>query len=71
MALHNHNLNDAIEGAAIGTAISLLMSFFRPEIIEEVKHGGLTIFWALVAATLVFFYNRLLRKKFPDNDKGK
>lgn len=66
MALHNHNLNDAIEGGVIGAILSIAMTTIREQIWGELVHGVSTVFWACVAAIVVFYLNKYLRKR--DND---
>ena len=67
MAIHNHNLGDAIEGGVIGAILSVAMTTIREEILGEMVHGLSTVAWAVVGAVVVFFMNKWLRKKFPDN----
>jgi uncharacterized membrane protein YdjX (TVP38/TMEM64 family) len=67
MALHNHNLNDAIEGGILGTILSVAITSIRENIMGELVHGLSTVAWAVVGAVVVFFMNKWLRKNFPDN----
>ncbi len=55
-------LIDAGEGISIGTILSTGMAGIWPETI----HGLAVVATALVSATAIFFYNRFLRKKFPE-----
>jgi uncharacterized membrane protein YeaQ/YmgE (transglycosylase-associated protein family) len=66
MAIHNHNLTDAIEGGIIGTILSVAVTSLREQIWGEMVHGISTVIWAVVGATVVYFMNKWLRKNFPD-----
>lgn len=56
---------DAGEGIAIGIPLSIWSARVWPETI----HGTAVVITAIAAAIAVFFTNRLLRKKFPDELK--
>lgn len=54
---------DAGEGAVLGGGTSYGLSTIWPETI----HGLAVLFTGLGTATAVFFLNRWLRKRFPEN----
>lgn len=63
----NHTVNDIIEGIGIGSVLSVTGAALMPEAI----HGFFVVLTGLVTAAAVFFLNRFLRKKFPDEQLNK
>ena len=58
---------DAGEAVIIGGGYSYGMAQIMPEMI----HGAMVIATGIVTALTVFFLNRYLRNRFPDNNNKK
>lgn len=56
-------VNDCIEASLIGMASSVIWKVLIPEVV----HVAAGVTTALIAAIAVFFVQRYLRKRFPDN----
>lgn len=57
---------DSSEGVALGSILSVGAANLWPETI----HGFAVVATAIISAVSVFFTNRYLRKRFPENGKN-
>jgi hypothetical protein len=60
MAHHHHTPEPGILSLILAALLSIWTS-----IEMEVKHGVITLFFAIASCIVVFFIQRFLKKKFP------